>query len=62
MATERPLFIRLSLPTGLEEQLEGLAKEVLRAQPQNLYQFALEHFEGKLKARNRHNLHWHRWM
>ena len=53
MATgERPLFIRLSLPAGLEESLEGLAREVLRSQPKNLYKFAADHFEAKLKNRN----------
>ena len=53
MATgERPLFIRLSLPAGLEESLEGLAREVLRSQPKELYKFAAEHFESKLKNRN----------
>ena len=50
--TEKPLFIRLSLPNGLEEALEGLAKEVLRSKPKNIYQFAAEHFEGLLKKRN----------
>ena len=49
---ERPLFIRLSLPAGLEESLEGLAREVLRAQPKDLYRFAADHFEAKLKNRN----------
>ena len=49
---ERPLFIRLSLPAGLEESLEGLAREVLRSQPKNLYKFAADHFEAKLKNRN----------
>ena len=52
-AGERPLFIRLSLPAGLEESLEGLAREVLRSQPKNLYKFAADHFEAKLKNRNR---------
>ena len=51
-AGERPLFIRLSLPAGLEESLEGLAREVLRSQPKNLYKFAADHFEAKLKNRN----------
>ena len=49
---ERPLFIRLSLPAGLEESLEGLAREVLRAQPKDLHRFAADHFEAKLKIRN----------
>ena len=51
-ATEgRPLFIRLTLPDGLEEALEGLAREVLRQQPENICQFAANHFEQILKKR-----------
>ena len=55
MATDSkpPLFIRLSLPGGLEESLENLAREVLRTQPDNIYQFAAEHFEGLLRQRNK---------
>ena len=48
-----PLFIRLSLPSGLEESLENLAREVLRSQPENIYQFAAEHFEKQLRERNK---------
>ena len=51
-ATEsRPLFIRLTLPEGLEEALEGLAREVLRTQPENIYEFAANHFDQILKKR-----------
>ena len=51
-ATEsRPLFIRLTLPDGLEEALEGLAREVLRHHPDNIYEFAADHFEQQLKKR-----------
>jgi hypothetical protein len=49
---DRPLFIRLSLPAGLEEALENVAREVLRSQPKNIYQFAAEHFEDLLRKRN----------
>ena len=51
--TDKPLFIRLSLPSGLEESLEGLAREVLRSQPKNIYEFAAEHFEELLRKRNK---------
>ena len=34
MEASRPLFIRLSLPPGLEEALEGLAREILRNREQ----------------------------
>ena len=54
MATEtqsRPLFIRLTLPDGLEEALEGLAREVLRSQPDNILEFAANHFEQLVKTR-----------
>ena len=50
---DKPLFIRLSLPSGLEESLEGLAREVLRSQPKNIYEFAAEHFEELLRKRNK---------
>ena len=54
MTTEtqsRPLFIRLTLPDGLEEALEGLAREVLRSQPENILEFAANHFEHLVKTR-----------
>ena len=47
----RPLFIRLTLPEGLEEALEGLAREVLRQQPDNILEFAANHFDQQLKKR-----------
>ena len=47
----RPLFIRLTLPDGLEEALEGLAREVLRHKPENIHEFAAEHFDQLLKRR-----------
>ena len=51
--TERPLFIRLNLPDGLEEALEGLAREVLREKPGNIYEFAADYFEDLVKKRNK---------
>ena len=49
---DRPLFIRLNLPSGLEEALESLAREVLRQKPTNIYEFAADHFEELVKRRN----------
>ena len=49
---ERPLFIKLNLPDGLEEALEGLAREVLREKPGNIYEFAADYFEELVKKRN----------
>ena len=51
MTESRPLFIRLTLPDGLEEALEGLAREVLRHQPENILDFAANHFEQLVKKR-----------
>ncbi|XP_037790636.1 uncharacterized protein LOC119585996 [Penaeus monodon] len=42
-----PLFTRLSLPEGLEEVVEGLAREVIKSQvsePFDIYNFAWKHF------------------
>jgi len=50
---DRPLFIRLSMPIGLEDALEGLAREILRHQPKDLYEFSAEYFEGLLRQRNK---------
>ena len=50
---DRPLFIRLSMPSGLEDALEGLAREILRSQPKDMYEFAAQYFEGLLTKRNK---------
>ena len=52
---DRPLFIRLSMPSGLEDALEGLAREILRSQPKDMYEFAAQYFEGLLIKRNKGN-------
>lgn len=52
MGDNKPFFIRLNLPSGLEESLEGLAKEVLRSQPKNIHLFAAEYYENQLRKRN----------
>ena len=50
---DRPLFIRLSMPSGLEDALEGLAREVLRSQPKDMLEFSAQYFEGLLRSRNK---------
>ncbi len=51
MEAGRPLFIRLSLPPGLEEALEGLAREILRSKTDNILLFAAEYFENLVQIR-----------
>jgi hypothetical protein len=41
------------MPSGLEDALEGLAREVLRAQPKDMLEFSAQYFEGLLKTRNK---------
>ena len=55
----RPLFIRLTLPDGLEEALEGLSREVLRHKPEDINEFAAEHFDQLLKRRGYIGKHCH---
>nr|XP_053643645.1 uncharacterized protein LOC128696409 [Cherax quadricarinatus] len=50
-----PLFTRLSLPDGLEELVEVLAREVMRNQysdPSDIYNFAWKHFSEMVARRN----------
>ena len=47
----RPLFHRIPIPAGLERTLEDLSREVLRHQPQNVYQFCADFFHRRLAAR-----------
>lgn len=52
MAT--PLFTRLSLPEGLEEVVEGLAREVIKSQysqPYDIYNFAWKYFSDLVARR-----------
>jgi hypothetical protein len=51
MEAGRPLFIRLSLPPGLEEALEGLAREILRSKTDNILHFAADYFDNLVKIR-----------
>ena len=41
------------MPSGLEDALEGLAREILRSQPKDMYEFAAQYFEGLLIKRNK---------
>lgn len=41
----------LSVPPGLEALMEGLTREVLRMQPQDICLFASEHFAKLIKMR-----------
>ncbi|NWS64797.1 SP17 protein, partial [Chunga burmeisteri] len=41
----------LRLPTGFQNLLEGLALEVLRAQPTDVVAFAAQHFQTLLERR-----------
>ncbi|CAL7949737.1 unnamed protein product [Xylocopa violacea] len=45
--------IASQIPRGLEPAIEGLAREILRQQPQDIYTFAAQHFEGLVKLRDR---------
>ena len=49
---DRPLIIRLRVPCGLEDALEGLAREILRSKPKYMYEFAAQYFERLLRKRN----------
>ncbi|KAK1213191.1 SP17 protein, partial [Pygoscelis papua] len=41
----------LRLPAGFQNLLEGLAREVLRAQPTDVVAFAAQHFQTLLEQR-----------
>ncbi|NXF62644.1 SP17 protein, partial [Ciccaba nigrolineata] len=43
--------IALRLPAGFQNLLEGLALEVLRAQPADVVAFAAQHFQTLLEQR-----------
>lgn len=56
MERENQMIVkRLSVPVGLEELIEGLTKEVLRKQPNDVYTFASEHFSQLLTLRDGFN-------
>ena len=43
---------KVHVPPGFEHVLEGLAREVLRVQPENVTEFAARYFQKKLDLRN----------
>lgn len=43
---------RVSVPLGLEELMEGLAKEVILKKPKDIYIFAAEYFSRLLQLRD----------
>ncbi|XP_076756425.1 uncharacterized protein LOC143426709 [Xylocopa sonorina] len=45
--------IASQIPRGLEPAIEGLAREILRQQPRDIYTFAAQHFEGLVKLRDK---------
>ena len=57
---EAPLFVRITLPEGLENMLESLSKEVLKHQPsqQEFYEFAANHFETLILQRQEKGKNW----
>lgn len=46
---------RVSVPIGLEELMEGLAKEVLLKKPDDIYVFAAKYFSKLLLLRDKGN-------
>lgn len=42
---------KLRVPRGFQNLLEGLAREVLRSQPEELYTFGAQYFEALIKQR-----------
>lgn len=46
---------RVSVPVGLEELMEGLAKEVLLNKPEDIYLFAAKYFSKLLLLRDKGN-------
>ena len=42
---------KLRVPKGFQNILEGLAREVLRAQPSDIYAFGAVYFENMLKMK-----------
>ncbi|XP_030762555.1 uncharacterized protein PF11_0213-like [Sitophilus oryzae] len=50
---DRMIVKRVSVPTGLEELMEGLTKEVLLKKPKDLYQFASEYFSQLVLLREK---------
>ena len=43
---------KLRVPPGFQNLLEGLAREVLREQPENIIDFAANYFKNRLAIRS----------
>lgn len=52
LTSKGPLFLRVSVPEGLDAALEGLTREVLKHQPKDIYWFAAQHFEKLVGLRD----------
>lgn len=46
------MLLNVAMPPGMSEVLAGLAREVLRHQPRDIYGFAAEHFEKLIELRD----------
>ena len=44
--------MKLRVPRGFQNLLEGLAREVLREQPEDIIHFAAQHFKNQLLIRD----------
>lgn len=42
---------RMAVPSGFRNLLEGLTVEILRCRPENIYKFAADYYQKKLKER-----------
>ncbi|KAJ1528401.1 hypothetical protein ONE63_006816 [Megalurothrips usitatus] len=49
--TAEGVFVKLSVPEGMDAALQGLTREVLRHQPDDIYWFAAQYFENLIRAR-----------
>ncbi|XP_002731962.1 uncharacterized protein LOC100378057 [Saccoglossus kowalevskii] len=54
MATQRA-HVKYKIPDGFESLLEGLTKEILRSQPENIYTFAADYFDSLINIRETTN-------
>jgi hypothetical protein len=46
------LFAKACIPPGMDLALEGLAREVLKEQPRDIYLFAARHFQRLVQIRD----------
>ncbi|XP_063216309.1 uncharacterized protein LOC134527509 [Bacillus rossius redtenbacheri] len=57
LASTGPYYLKVGVPEGLEQAIEGLAREVIRQQPEHIYQFAAAHFEKLLTLHRQQQAH-----